>query len=490
MGKKKELLDLIKTKLKDYKIFVISNREPYIHKYIDDTIEVIRPASGLVTALDPVLRTAGGVWIAHGGGDADRDVVDKHDRVKVPPDNPSYHLRRIWLSKKQEDGYYYGFSNSTLWPLSHVVYVRPSFNADNWQEYLKVNEKFARALVDEVGRTKALIWIQDYHFAACAQFIKEKNPDLITGQFWHIPWPTPEVFKICPWKKEILKGLLANDLLGFHTNTHCANFLNTVDRNLESKIDRGASTIEIQGHTTNVRPYPISIDFTGLIEKASTAAVTQKEKEIKKKIRRPFDFMAMGLDRLDYTKGIVERLRAIDRFLEKYPEYKNRFIYVGIGAPTRTHIKKYRDVIDEIENIADEINWKHRTDGWQPIIYRHEHIPFEEILAYYKQANLCIVSSLHDGMNLVAKEYITTQSLTKKGMLILSQFTGASEELSDAIQVNPYDTEEFADAIKLGLEMRTDERKTRMERMAEQVKENDIFKWAHLFLEDLAKLQK
>ncbi len=490
MGRKKELLDLLKTKLKDYKIFVISNREPYIHKYKDDTIEAIRPASGLVAALDPVLRASSGVWIAHGSGEADKDVVDKHDRIKVPPDNPSYHLRRVWLSKKQEDGYYYGFANSTLWPMSHIVYVRPSFNASNWNEYVKVNEKFARALVDEVGRSKALIWIQDYHFALCPKFIKEKNPDLITGHFWHIPWPNPEAFRICPWKNEILKGLLANDLLGFHIKYHCDNFLNTVDNNLECRINREASTIKIKEHVTTIKPYPTSIDFEGLVERAKSPLVGSKEKEIKRKIRKPYEFMAIGLDRLDYTKGIPERLKAIDRFLEKYPEYKNRFVYVGLGAPTRTHIKTYRDFLDEIESLAEEINWKYRTDGWQPIILRHEHISYDDILAYYKDANLCIVSSLHDGMNLVAKEFVAVQSISKNGMLILSQFAGAARELADAISINPYNVESFADAIKFGLEMSREEREARMGKLAEIVAENDIYTWALSFISDLAKLQK
>jgi trehalose 6-phosphate synthase len=490
MSKKKELVDLLKTKLKDYKLYVVSNREPYIHKYKDETIEVIRPASGLVTALDPVLKASQGVWIAHGSGEADKDVVDKNDRVKVPPDNPSYHLRRVWLSKKQEDGYYYGFANSSLWPLSHIVYVRPTFNPNHWNEYVKVNEKFARALVDEVGGGKALIWIQDYHLALAPKFIKEKNPDLITGHFWHIPWPNPEAFRICPWKKEILQGLLANDLLGFHIKYHCDNFLDTVDGNLESKISREASTVDIKGHQTLVKPFPTSIDFEGLAERAKSPLVIAKEKEIKRKIRKPYEFMAIGLDRLDYTKGIPERLKAIDLFLEKYPEYKNRFVYVGLGAPTRTHIKIYRDVIDEIESLAEEINWKHRIDSWQPIIPRHEHISYEEILAYYKEANLCIVSSLHDGMNLVAKEFVAVQSQSKKGMLILSQFAGAARELEDAILTNPYDVEGFADSIKRALEMSRDDRESRMKKLADQIRENDIYAWALSFISDLAKLQK
>jgi len=490
MSKKDELIDLFKGKLKGYKLFVVSNREPYIHRYVDDSVEVIRPASGLVAALDPVMQASEGVWIAHGSGDADKDVVDSHDRIKVPPDDPSYHLRRVWLSKKQEDGYYYGFSNSTLWPLSHIVYVRPTFNAENWKEYVKVNEKFARALVDEVGRSKAIIWIQDYHFALAPKYIKQKNPDLITGHFWHIPWPNPEAFRICPWKREILEGLLSNDILGFHIKYHCDNFLDTVDSNLESRIDREASTIEIKKHITSVKPYPASVDFEALVRRASSPQVTSKEKEIKKKIRKPYEFMALGLDRLDYTKGIPERLKAIDRFLEKYPEYKNRFVYVSMGAPTRVHIKTYRDIIDEIESLADEINWKHRTNGWQPIITRHEHVSYDEILAHYKEANLCIVSSLHDGMNLVAKEYITCQTLSRKGMLILSQFAGAARELPEAIMINPYDVESFADSIKQGLELSREEREAKMARLAEQVKENDIYSWALSFISDLAKLQK
>ncbi|MFC1559958.1 trehalose-6-phosphate synthase [Candidatus Margulisiibacteriota bacterium] len=490
MNSKEELLKLFEGKLKGRRLIVASNREPYIHKYDEDKVKWIRPASGLVTGLDPVLRTCKGVWVATGSGDADKEVVDVNDRIMVPPNKPSYHLRRVWLNKKQENGFYYGIANKTFWPLCHIAHVRPEFNKDDWNEYVKVNDKYARAIVDEAGNSKALIWIQDYHLALCAKFIKERNPNLVVGQFWHIPWPNPEAFRICPWKNEILEGLLANDLLGFHIKYHCDNFINTVDLNLESKIDRDTSCIIRKKHRTCIKPFPISIDFKELAEKAHSPEVDAALKEIKKKIRKPYKFLAVGIDRMDYTKGIPERLMAIDRFLEKYPSYKKKFVYLGIGVPSRSLIKEYKDLADRISSLVEDINWKHRTDDWQPIIYRKEHINLEEILAYYREASLLMVSSLHDGMNLVAKEFLAAQSRSPEGMLILSQFTGAARELPDAVLINPYDTERFADAIKYGLELPKKEKVKRMKKLIETVKEHDIYAWASSFISELQKHMK
>lgn len=483
-----DLQELVKSKFKDIKFIMVSNREPYIHKYVGDEIKVIRPASGLVSAIDPVMKASHGTWVAHGSGEADPEVVDKNDRIAVPPKDPKYKLRRIWLTKEEEDGYYYGFANKTLWPMCHIVHRRPNFDDADWRQYRKVNQKFAKAALEEIGSSKAMVWIQDYHLALAARYIKEARPDIFTALFWHIPWPNPEAFRICPWRVELLKGLMTNDLLGFHIKYHCDNFLDAVDLNLEARTDREHSKVTYRGHTTVVKPFPISTDFEGIAARARSPEVEAEMKNIKKLVHAPYEYLAVGLDRIDYTKGIIERLRAIDRFLEKYPKYRKKFVYVGIGSPSRTHIREYKELMEDISSLVEEINWKHRYGNWYPIIYKEEHIGYDTILALYRDADLCLVSSLHDGMNLVAKEFVASQ-VDGHGMLVLSRFTGSARELTDAVFVNPYDTEKFADSIKAALELSESERGKRMNRLSEVVKENNIYTWAANFITELLRIE-
>jgi len=485
----KDLEELVKTKLKDYKFILASNREPYIHKYDGDEIRCIRPASGLVSALEPVMRACHGTWIAHGSGDADQDVADENGRIRIPPDKPKYILRRMWLTKEEENGYYYGFSNQTLWPLCHIVHVGSEFNETYWKTYKSVNEKFAQAVLDEIEEEKAIVWLQDYHLALAAKFIKKERPDVYVAQFWHIPWPNPEAFRICPWKEEILAGMLSNDLLGFHIKYHCDNFLEAVEQMMEAKVSREMSEVTAAGHTTKISPFPISVDFEGISEKAKSPEVIEASKKIRKLMHAPYEFLLVSLDRTDYTKGIIERMKAIDRFLEKYPEYQKRLVYVSICAPSRIHIRRYKDLADDISSIVEDINWKYRYGNWFPIVLKEEHVDYETILSYYRSADLCIVSSLHDGMNIVAKEFVAAQA-DNKGMLVLSQFTGSARELGDAVLVNPYDTEKFSDAIKFALELPAKEKKRRMERLKEIVKENNIYSWAAKFTTELSRLDK
>ena len=472
-----KLRDLVRAKLGENSLFVVSNREPYMH-VIDEPsgkARCVRPASGMVTAIDPVMRACGGTWVAHGSGNADRKFVNSKDKLGVPPEANRYILKRVWLSKEEEDGYYYGFSNEGLWPLCHITHTRPIFREEDWNIYKEVNRKFADSVIEELPAKGGFVFIQDYHFTLLPRMIKEKRPDVTIGMFWHIPWPNPEVFSICPYQRDILDGMLSCDLIGFHVQYHCNNFLDTANRLLECRIDTEKFSVVRANETTFVKPFPISVD------NAVYANARHDDADIITRLKQEFELegkiVALGVDRIDYTKGIIERLAAIDRFLEKYPAHRGKFIFIQIAAPSRTHIKRYHDLGGEIDEMIDKVNWKYSDGNWKPIIYLKRHFSPEEIRPFYCLADICIVSSLHDGMNLVAKEYISSQS-GSAGALILSRFTGADRELAEAIHINPYSIEDFADNIKLAIVMPEPERRKRIEKMATFIEENNIYKWA------------
>jgi trehalose-6-phosphate synthase len=485
------LKEKMRAELGGKKLFLVSNREPYMHVKEGRGTKCIVPAGGLVAALDPVMRACDGTWVAHGSGEADREVVDANDKLRVPPDQPSYTLKRVWLSREEEDGYYYGFSNEGMWPLCHITHTRPVFRLDDWRHYQQVNDKFAEALLKEIAdEQEPLVLIQDYHLALLPLLVKERRPDAKVALFWHIPWPNPEAYGICPWQQEILMGMLGADIIGFHIQFHCNNFLDTVDRFLESKIDWEQFSIERGGHTTLIKPFPISVDFESSVLHGLT--VTQGRESLKdhllKEIGVQAEYLGVGVDRIDYTKGILERFRAIDRFLQKYPEFIGKFTFVELGAPSRTHIKRYHDLVSEVVETADRINWHYQIKGWNPIVFLKAHHSHEDIVPFYRAADICMVTSLHDGMNLVAKEFVTARD-DEDGVLILSQFTGASRELTDAIIINPYDIEGMADAIRLSLIMDVNERSERMKHMRETVKEHNIYRWAGDLIAALARLR-
>lgn len=488
MWTQESLKELVKSKLADYLFIVVSNREPYVHTYAGNEIKCEVPASGLTTALDPVMRACGGTWIAHGNGDADMEVVDKHQKVPVPPGDPRYSLRRVWLSKQEEEGYYFGFSNEALWPLCHIAYTRPTFSESDWNTYKKVNNLFAEHVLSEVGSRKAFVFVQDYHLALLPRLIKERNPNIITAQFWHIPWPNPEAFRICPWQEELLRGLLGNDILGFHIRYHCNNFMDTIDRAIEARVDREIYEITHGGKKTAVRPFPISVDFDGICNEAQEKEVDTEIGRLSEKLGLGDELLGLGLDRIDYTKGIPDRLRAVDRLLEKYPRYKERLVFIQAGVPSRIHIGTYKALNEEIDVLVEKVNWKHATGRWKPVVYLREHLSPLTLMALRRMAHFCVVSSLHDGMNLVAKEFVAAR-FDEDGVLILSPFTGASRELTDAILVNPYATDLFAEAIRTALEMVPKERQQRMRRMREVVRENNIYKWAADIISDLVKFE-
>ena len=484
------LKEHMRAELGGKKLFLVSNREPYMHTKNGHGIRCIVPAGGLVTALDPVMRICDGLWLAHGGGDADRETVDASDKVRVPPEDPAYTLRRLWLSKDEEKGYYYGFSNEGIWPLCHITHTRPVFRLEDWVHYQKVNEKFAEALLKEIeGEESPLVLIQDYHLALLPLLIKEKRPDAKVALFWHIPWPNPEAFGICPWQQEILMGMLGADLVGFHIQFHCNNFLDTVDRFLESKTDWEQFSVSRSGHMTLVKAFPISVSFENFTDRETAV---KENRSLREQLFRETGVHAkhlgVGVDRIDYTKGIPERFRAVERFLEKHPEFIGEFTFVELGAPSRTHIKKYHDLMAEVEETVESVNWRFQTKEWRPIMFLKAHHSHEEINRFYKSANVCMVTSLHDGMNLVAKEFVSSRD-DEEGVLILSQFAGASRELTDALIINPYDIEEMADAIYRSLKMGPEEKSERMARMRQVVRENNIYRWAGDLITALARLR-
>ncbi len=487
MGWSRERLeDVARTRLGGAKLIVVANREPYIHRRRDGEVEWIRPAGGLTTALDPVMQACGGTWVAHGSGDADRETADRAGRLGVPPDDPNYTLRRVWLTKHQEEGYYYGFANSTLWPLCHQVYHRPSFDPSHWEAYREVNELFAAAVLEEARGGPALIFVQDYHFALLPRMLKRERPDLVVAQFWHIPWPNPETFRVCPWARELLDGMLGNDLMSFHIQYHCNNFLETVDRTVECRIDRERFAVQRNGGVTTVRPHPISVDpaladeYLGDDWEARAAAFRARHRLGD----RP---LLVGVDRVDYTKGIPERLLAFGRLLDTSPEWRRRCHFLQVGAPSRTNLPEYSGLNGEVEALAERINRAHGTAAWQPVVFLNEHHGPEDLFVLYRIAAGCVVSSLHDGMNLVAKEFVTARG-DEQGVLVLSEFTGAARELKDAVIVNPYDVDQTAAGLKAALTMPPDEQRRRMRRMRAQVDDHNIYRWAGMLLSEVGKL--
>jgi trehalose 6-phosphate synthase len=469
------------------RIFVVSNREPYMHVRQGKETVCVVPPSGLVTAIEPVLRACDGVWVAQGSGSEDRLFVDSHDRLRVPPKDPKYTLRRVWLSSEEESGYYDGFANEGLWPLCHIAHTRPIFRASDWECYQTVNRKFAHALLHEMEDCEdPIVFVQDYHFALLPRMIKAVRPDARVAIFWHIPWPNPEAFGICPWQAELLDGLLGADLIGFHIPLHCNNFLDTVDRVLESRTDREHMAARRRGHTTVIRPYPVSV----AIDPKATERVAwgNSSEELLRKFNINVDKVILGVDRMDYTKGIVERLQAYERLLEEHPWHRERITMVQIAAPSRTRIPSYADLRRRVEATVEQINTRFETPDWRPVLLIERQCSHEEVGEWYRAVDICLVTSLHDGMNLVAKEYLAARE-DEDGVLVLSKFTGAAVELRDALIVNPYDIDGVADAIHRGLEMNATDRRLRMQRMRRQVMEHNVYRWAANVLGDLRELR-
>ena len=471
------------------RVVIVSNREPYIHeRQKDDSIRVVHPASGLVTALEPVMIACSGVWVAHGAGSADRDTVDRHDRVLVPPGKETYQIRRVWLTEEQEKGYYYGFSNEGLWPLCHVAHTRPIFRADDWRQYRAANQAFADAVCQEVETDDPIILVQDYHFALAPAMIRERLPAATIITFWHIPWPNAERMGICPWRDEVLDGLLGSSIVGFHTQLHCNNFLDSVDRYLEARIDREQNAVIMRGQRTLVRPYPIAIEWPVRWVESAPSPGECRDQVWSELGLKPGALLGVGVDRLDYTKGIEERLLAVELLLERYPNYRGRFSFVQLAAPSRTKIERYQQLNDTVESLASRINARFGSPGYRPIILFRTHFEPADVYRFYRAADVCYVSSLHDGMNLVAKEFVASRT-DLRGVLILSEFTGAARELTEALIVNPYDIEDASEAFALALSMPLEEQRDRMASMRSWLSEFNVYRWAGRMLMDAGRLR-
>lgn len=484
MWTKEGLQQIVRRELGDYRLIVVSNRQPYVHQLVDGKVHYEVPTGGLINAIDPLMQACGGTWVAHGGGTGDRLVVEAGNKVMVPPDDPKYALRLLWLTEQEEQGYYYGFSNDALWPLCHNAYTEPTFELRDWQTYQRVNESFAGNILDEIGSKPAVVFIQDYHLALLSRLLRSADADVITGQFWHIPWPNPDIFRICPWQEEILDGLLGNDLLGFHIGEHSNNFVASVSRSLDARVDQEYNFASYKGGTTLVRPFPISVDFEQINREAQSDGVDLEMERLVNELSLEGQVVGLGIDRIDYTKGIPHRFKAVGRFFEKYPQYLEKVVFVQAGVVSRADIDAYRWLAEQIEQLLEEINSKFAKNGWQPIIYLPDDLPGDTLMALRRLAQFCVVSSLHDGMNLVAKEYVASR-FDEDGVLILSPFTGAALELTQALIVNPYATEEFADNILKAVTMPQPERQWRMQQMRSTVQENNIYKWAAQMLVQL-----
>jgi len=483
------LQELLHSALPGAEVIVVSNREPYIHNRVDARIVLQTPASGLVSALEPVIRACGGTWIAHGSGSADRETVDRHDKIAVPPSDPSYMLRRIWISDAEQDGYYYGLANEGLWPLCHIAFVRPQFRESDWALYEAINQRFADTVVQEAKTEDPIVLVQDYHFALAPRMIRRRLPKATIITFWHIPWPNAETFGICPWKEQIIDGLLGSTIMGFHTQFHCNNFFETVDRFVESRIDREHATVTLGGHETMVRAYPISIEWPPKALEGQPSIA-----ECRRLVRDSFGIaeevqLAVGIERFDYTKGILDRLKAVDDLLTRNPSLNRRFAFVQVAAPTRTKLGSYSLLQRDAISLADEINQRHGSDDFRPVHLIIRHHDAQEVFKLFRAADLCIVSSLHDGMNLVAKEFVAARD-DESGVLVLSSFTGASRELSEALIVNPYNVHEMASAVELALRMPAKEQRERMRQMREQVREWNVYRWAARMLMDAATTRR
>jgi alpha,alpha-trehalose-phosphate synthase [UDP-forming] len=484
---KSEILSLLKGNFAGRKLILLSNREPYVHRAIPRGFVCEKQAGGVAIALDPVMQMVGGTWIAWGSGNLDKRFVDEKDKVKVPPQDPKYVLRRVWLTEEEVENYYLGFSNRSLWPLAHNLCNQVVFRKKFWESYKKVNDYFVQVALEEIKNEKVLIWVNDYQLSLVPQKLRSEAEDSLIIFFWHIPWPSYDVFCILPNRKEFLEGLLGSDLLGFHTQNFCRNFLTCVEQELEAKVDLEKSTVIYKDHVTKVQAFPISIDF----EHFSSLAQSKETHAMLTKLRKGFHLddtiLGLSVDRLDYTKGIPEKLKALDLFLERYPQYQSKFTFVQIAAPSRTKIKAYRELREEVVRLVNQINEKYQMQGWRPILLINRQVDHKTLSIYYRLADLAIISSVRDGMNLVAKEFIASQ-IDEKGILCLSEFAGAFEEMEYSIPINPYYTDGFAEAMKKALEMPLEEKRDRIRKMRQYLKEHDIYNWTYKIFQALKEM--
>jgi len=470
-------------------LIVVSNREPYLHNS-DRAGRVTHTAAtgGVAVALDALMRERGGVWIAHGAGGADRDVVDAFDKVRVPPDSPSYDLRRLWLEDREFSAYYAGFANEGLWPLCHLVDVRPVFRPEDWSAYQSVNARFAAAIDEELASFETPVFIQDYHLALVAPRLRERRPAVRTALFWHIPWPYPDRLRICPWRRELLAGLLANDLLAFQLERDRRNFVAAAEEELDAEIEANGAIVRLDGRPTTAVSVPIGVDYDRIQAAAGDPALADEQRRLTEAFGLGASILGLGVDRLDYTKGIPERLAARDLLLTMRRELSGRLTFVQIAVPARSELQSYSAVASEIARRVADINARHAKPGLPPPVHYHKGaLAMPSLVALYRLAQFCVVSSLHDGMNLVAKEFVAARD-DEDGVLVLSGLAGAAHELREALIINPYDIEDFANALTRAVDMQPDERRARMRAMRRVVAGRNVFGWASEILEGLESI--
>jgi trehalose 6-phosphate synthase len=484
------LRDTLRTHLEGDRVIVLANREPCIHqRTATGEIIVQHPASGLVTALEPVMRACSGVWVAHGSGSADRESSDSRGRLEVFTGDASYLLHRVWMTEQEERGYYYGFANEALWPLCHLAHAHPVFRRGDWQQYQRVNQRFADAVIAEAGCDDPVVLVQDYHFALVPQMLRKRFPRATIITFWHIPWPDAERFAICPYQGEILEGLLGSSIVGFQTPQYCHNFLESVDRTLEVRIARQDLNVLRQDRTTLVRPYPISIEWPSRWSTEVPEVQACREAVRAELGLPPNGKVVVSVDRMDYTKGMEERLLTIEQTLERWSESAGPLAFVQVGAPSRTHIDRYREFGDKVRSEVARLNERFGHAGYHPVILVDRHCEPPEVFRLYRAADVLYVSSLHDGMNLVAKEFISARD-DERGVLLLSRFAGAARELTEALVVNPYDLEGVADTLRAALSMSSFEQRDRMRALRAQVAEYNVYRWAGRMLLDATRVRR
>lgn len=483
-------LRLLKEKIGQHRFIVVSNREPYIHRNIKGEIRWNQPAGGVTSALDPLLQVVRGIWVAWGSGDADRETADSQSRILVPPEHPAYTLRRVWLSPGEVETAYHGYANRFLWPLCHMILDRVVLRQRFWQGYLKVNEHFAEAILQEIEGQEGLIWIHDYHLAMCPALLKKKRPDLRVALFWHIPWPAADVFRICPQRKALLSSLLACDQIGFHLDRYRQNFMECVEQELGSQVQVKQNEVHFNNQKTTVSTFPVSIDFEFFDRMAHSPQVKKRILYLKKRYKiTPDMVVGIGVDRLDYTKGLLKRLLALEEFLSKNPDLHKRFLFIQIAAPTRAESEPYRSYRNILHSKVEEINSNFGQGDWKPIEYIERQLAQDILVSYYRLANFCLVSSVYDGMNLVSKEYVASR-VDESGVLVLSEMAGSLEELGEALPINPYDVEGMAKTIRTAIEMPAEEQRFRMSRMRAHIKTHNIFHWMEANLQTFAKIDR
>ena len=455
---------------------VVSNREPYEHRWSDEVGEmsVRRPAGGLTSALDPLMQALGGMWVAWGSGEADAAAVDQDGRVKVPPEDPSYTLRRVWLTHHDIHRYYLGFSNQFLWPLCHLRPDLTRIRARYWERYRRVNRRFAEAVLEEVRGKEAAVWFQDYHLALAPLFVRSRRPDLALAHFWHIPFPPIDIFRISPQAAYLLRGMLANDLMGFHLPQFAGNFLRCAEQMAGARVDWEARTATLDGHVCHVADFPISIDIDQFRQAAAAPGVEEQMERLRRRYAPGGGMIGVGVDRLDYSKGLPEKLKALELLWERYPEFRERFTFIQVAVPSRSDIEAYDELAQKVDRQAWEINDRFSTAGWRPVHLVKQSLPAERLAVLYRLADVCIVSSLQDRMNLVAKEFVASQ-VDMRGVLLLSEFAGAAEEMGDAVIMNPYDPERCAVQVRDALTLPPDERRRAMERLRGSLR--SIYDW-------------